>query len=353
MHYRAMNFLNLHTRSDRAAFFAEGKGRPVVFDKACQRWIVADGAQVIELLKDSRLISPNIAAGLDRLQRRFGVQLPNLIFAAGCIPLINEGAAHGEMRRSMSHCLGDHRKRMEAAAGELVERHFSILDGRSEVELIGETLAPFVAEVFSILTQTDEAPAFVPQDATRIFDHWASLNALLAAEVAIGTIRRGLEPLFRRGIPREQEGVYLALTILGRDSLLATLGDSLATLIADSAGRCLSEIEYPAHPPETGVAIAERQATESFAYDGVTFRKGDWLRLYFQGVTYGHGAAKGALMFGAGPHACLGRHLALDLWGAIAGKLASIHRRAEIVEFAYCDNHVFAMPRTVRLELHR
>jgi hypothetical protein len=251
----------------------------------------------------------------------------------------------------MSRYLGDHRRRMKDAAAGLADRHFAPLERADSVELAGDVLVPFVSEVFAILFELDETLDFIPEAATRIFDHWASVKALREAEAAVAEMRRRLEPLFRRGVAREEEGLFLALTILGRDSLLSTLADSIAGIARANRGRTLSEIAYPPHPPATGVAIAERQATESFEYAGAAFRRGDWLRFYYQAIAQGDNPAKSTLMFGVGAHACLGRHLALDLWQAVAAKLGSIRRRAEIVDFAYGDNHVFAMPRTVRLEL--
>ncbi len=347
-----VNYLNLHIRGDRASYFREHGSDPIVYDRSTNRWIVTDRHQVVDLLRDSRLVCPSIVAGLARLQEKFGVALPNLIFAAGYIPLLNEGAAHLELRRNMSRLLASRREQVAAVAVDLVERHFALLERQNEVELIDEVLVPLVTEMFADLFQVAANLPYTPLVTTQIFDSWASLNTLLAAEAAIEAQRRRLAELFGREMPLDQEGAYLALAILGRDSLLSTLGDSIATIVSGNTALRLSEISYPAHPPATGVAIAERQVSESFDHEGTTFRKGDWVRLYFQASMEGNGEAGHNLMFGVGTHACLGRHLSLDLWQVAIRRLALIGRRAEIMEFAYCDNRVFVMPKTIRLRLH-
>lgn len=348
----AMNYLNLHLRSDRASYFREHGSDPIVYDRSTKRWIVTSAKEVVDLLKDPRLLCPSIAAGLARLEQRFGVALPNLIYAAGYIPLLNEGAPHLELRRHLSRYLAGRREQMAAAATGLVGRYFSLLERQGEVELVDEVLRPLVTELFSALFRTNGTLPFTPLVTTQIFDHWSSLSKLLAAEAAIGEQRRAFADLLGQEIPQDQAGPYLALVILGRDSLLSTLGDSLATVVSGNPDRRLDEIGYPAQPAATGVAIAERTVSESFDYAGTAFREGDWVRLYFHALMDGHGDAGHNLMFGVGAHACLGRHLSLDLWQVIIRKLASIGRRAEIVEFAYHDNHVFVMPRTLLVRLH-
>jgi cytochrome P450 len=300
------------------------------------------------LLREPRLVSPSIIETLRQLEQRYALELPNLIFAARFIPLLNEGATHLELRRAMSRLLTAARERMQGGGADLMEQCFARLHSQEEVDLVEEVLAPLVRDFFTRLIGAAEPVPFSRLVITIIFDKWASLKALRAAEAEIAAQRQVLKG---SAASEWEEGVLLALLILGRDSLLATLADSTREVLAANPGRRLDQIDYPKFPTETGVAIAEREVSENFAYEGVEFPKGDWLRLYFHGVTHGPGRDNHTLMFGAGAHACLGRHLSLDLWQRITRQLGSVPRRAEITGFSYCGNHVFVMPKTLRLRL--
>jgi len=347
----ATSWLDLHLREDRSTFFRDGIGRPIFYDPAARRWIVTNGDQVVELLRDRRLLCPNAVAGLVRLQQKYAVSLPNLVFAATHIPLLNEGAPHLAMRRALSRYLDEARERMAEAGQALVERHFASLEREGEVELVDDVLVPLMRDFFSELAGMPGRLPFVPLVNTTLFDHWVTLKSLLAAEAEIGELRRAIAEVRGPAMTAEEEQLIVAVSILARDSLLSTLADGLRLLLGASPGRRMDEIEYPARPPETGVAIAEREAGEAFDYGGVRFNRDDWIRLYYHGVTHGPGRTNANLMFGSGAHACLGRYLSLDLWQSIARKLATIPRRVDMVEFAYRRNRVFVMPQIVRLRL--
>ena len=72
------------------------------------------------------------------------------------------------------------------------------------------------------------------------------------------------------------------MVILGRDTLLGTLGESLYCILSTNQGRRLNEISYPQTPPETGVPYIERIAVKSFCDQEVQFNTGDRLRIYDQ-----------------------------------------------------------------------
>jgi hypothetical protein len=170
-------------------------------------------------------------------------------------------------------------------------------------------------------------------------------------EVEVAELRAIMARNCPDAIAAGQEDMYIELFTLGRDSLLATIAESLALIFAANIGKKLSEIDFPDHPNETGVAIAERMATEPIPVGGVTIPAGDWVRLYLQSLNYSDRVDVQKLVFGVGAHTCIGRQLALDLWPMITAGLAALPWTLVATDRAYLRNQTFAMPANVTVRL--
>ena len=56
--------------------------------------------------------------------------------------------------------------------------------------------------------------------------------------------------------------------------------------------------------------------------------------------------------FGAGPHACLGRPVSIELWGAMCAHLAKLTTRVKVVDYQLApDDYVFNVARTFAVEV--
>jgi hypothetical protein len=340
----SMDLLSLHYRDSRRAEFKAGED--ILYNQELKSWFVFKPELVIDLLRDDeRLVVPDTVANIKMLEARYKRQFPNLIYAVSHIPLLLNGEVHREVRRGLAEIVSQCRPRILAALPELMNRHISTLDREVHPEWISDSFSPLVGEVFGLMCDCPVPLPFPKLVLTRLFDRFVSLAALGEAERQIGQLRRSLAET----APHVDEAHIVALLVLGRDSLLGTLGAALHTILRANEGKRFADFEFPDFPPETGVAIAERVATEDIAVGARTIAAGDRVRMYFQPISDMSSASKQAL-FGAGVHSCLGRPISLDVWRAMIETFKGFSSRLISVSCEYESNNIFVMPQYLRTE---
>ncbi|MDZ4738058.1 MAG: hypothetical protein SGJ07_17075 [Rhodospirillaceae bacterium] len=339
-----MNYLTLHRQVERRALFASRHDAPIVYDEATRCHVVTNPRQVLDLLRHPGLVCQDIVESVAAVTRRYDMQLPNFTYAAGIMPLLMEGPRHEAMRRRMAAFLAGRRKAIAARLSELADRHFAPLRSADEIDLAGEVLLPFVRDLFSEMVEASEIIPLRRIAITRIFDRYIGLRTIQTIDSELADLRACIARVCAPAVARGDEDMLLALLVLGRDSLLATLASSLNAILAAHVGTRLDAIVFPDFPPETGVAIAERLAGEDFEYGHTVFSTGDRVRLFLQSLNYDPSQSVQKLIFGAGPHSCLGRHMSLDVWPAVVQAMRSTPRIVSGIDCAYVDNQIFVMP---------
>jgi cytochrome P450 len=339
-----MSLLSLHIADDRRAEFETRRHHPVQFDKAMRCWNVTDPAQVLELLRNPDLVCKEIVEPIRAVSRRFGDSFPNTEFLVRHMPLMNEGEPHLTMRRRMAAFLSTRRMPMQEPMRRIVGEQLAPLATAGEHELVASCLLPLVRAFFTEMVQSAETVPFRQLTITRIFDRFLGLSALRQIEVEVAELRAIMARNCSDAVAAGEEDMLIELFTLGRDSLLATISESIAAILAANVGKKLAELDFPDHPHETGVAIAERMAAEPIAVGGVTIPAGDWVRLYLHSLNYSDRADVQKLVFGVGAHTCIGRQLALDLWPMITARLVALPWTIAATDRTYLRNQTFTMP---------
>lgn len=338
----SMELLSLHYRDSRRAEFKAGED--IIYNQELKSWFVFKPELVIDLLRDDeRLIVPDTVANIRMLETRYKRQFPHLIYAVGVIPLLLNGQVHREVRRGMAEMVLEGRARVLAAMPELMARHIAPLDRESNPEWIESRLSPLVSEVFGLICNCPEPLPFPKLVLTRLFDRFVSLAALGEAERQLGQLRQRLAGV----VPEVEQAHVVGLLVLGRDSLLGSLGTSLHTVLRVNEGKRFADIGFPDFPPETGVAIAERVATMDIRVGSHTIAAGDRVRMYFQPISDMNSTNKQAL-FGAGVHSCLGRPISLDVWRAMIETIREFTTRLTTVTCELEASNLFVMPQYLR-----
>jgi cytochrome P450 len=342
----SLNALSLPTNPDRAEIFARARRTAPVFDSRLDAWIVLDPDAVTRLLQDPRLVMPDANAALAALEAHRGIRLPHLHWMVSVLPLLNNGEQHRRLRQALAKHLSGHRKRPQAWQEAVASLTAAALAGPGRLDAFRDLLVPCVNAIFADVTGV--ATAFEPLSLTRIFDRYTSLRQFLELEDKVAALRDSLKT---SGVPAEAEGMLASLFILGRDSLLASLSESVIHLATDHRGRRLDD---PASgPPQlfSGVPIAERVATAAFSFDNVAFAEGDRIRMYFQGFHALDREQERLGFFGSGAHTCIGRPLATAVWSFLAGEITKSPRTVAAVEWSYDRALVFTMPRHIFIDL--
>lgn len=334
-----MDLLSLHLSESRHAEFPAA--RQLFYNQELKSWISFNPETVVDLLRDERLIVPEIIGPIQRLEARYKRPFPNLIFAARSIPLLIEGPAHREIRRRLAEFVTEGRARTMAALPELMRRYVEPLSGQRQIEWISASVVPMVAELGRHLCNCPDPLPFPKLVITRLFDRFASLTALSEAEQQIAELRERLS----RSMPDIDPAVSIALLVLGRDSMVGTLATSLHSLLRQNLNRRLADIEFPDYPPETGVAIAERIATHAITVGEETIAAGDRVRMYFQPISAAGSAVNKQNLFGSGAHSCLGRPISLDIWRVMTQTLRHFSGTVTSVAAEFEPNTIFVVPR--------
>ncbi len=118
-----------------------------------------------------------------------------------------------------------------------------------------------------------------------LFDDTISLRRRTALNAMIGTF---FDSLSR--IPEEERYFRIALVVLGANTLLGSLGNSLAQTLSRNEGVRLCDNKWDTDFCETGLAVIEKVAGSDAVLDGNSIRAGDRLRLFLDAAGYKEGA---------------------------------------------------------------
>ncbi len=254
-----------------------------------------------------------------------------LIRALNHIPLANEGKEHAELRRTMARAiLGDNEGTKQHLASFVHAVVAKSCRNGASVDLVRDVVRPIADALFATFLGMDIPAAPGESDVTisQIFDRALSLNR----RKEIGRQCEHLLDTFSASADRLKVSAdyALALTIIGHDSIVGTLGRSLLGVLRSGAGKRLCDISYPKEVPETGVPYTERIAEKDCSVGGVEWRAGDRVRLYLDEAACPAGHAESRPLFGRGRHSCLGEDISEWLWRTLTAELSALPFRCTV-----------------------
>lgn len=351
---KPQDVLTLHRAPDRDRFFCENHNQPPVFDDSSKAWIVTDPAQCAQLLASSNLRPSSYVAGIETLESRLGIDFSDLIFALNHIPLCLHGEPHLRCRRRISEFLATRKASLSACLPRLVAEHFGPFARGGRIEVMREVIEPFVLEVISTTIDIDFRSAVKCSFVSTIFDRSIGVRKRRRIAREVSELRAFIASSLGPEANEEDVGIRVALVILGNDALTGTLGESLHRLLVVNSGRRLNEIAYPEQPPQTGVPYVDRIVDTPFVLAGQKFVAGDRARIFLQTFAYSAAPKSRRHFFGAGPHVCLGRPLAIEAWQEVSAFLGGVPLFADVISYAEkTDNYVFLCPERLELEVYR
>jgi cytochrome P450 len=299
--------------------------------------VAADAQLCAEILRSPNMAVSDYEGGYRALAQSTGREFPNYLFAFRHIPLCQNDEAHRMARRRLADIISRRRAALTAAIPKLVADHFRRLEPSRDVDLMSDVLEPLVTDLIELLIEVPISQKEALARASLVFDRLLGLRKRQGIEADLGALRSAIQDALGPNALEDDVGDRLALCILGHDTLLGTLGESLYQLLRRNPGARLNEIDFPSLPPETGVPVVERVVVEPVEIGGVGLPAGSRIRLFLQSLAYSDDPADRAKMFGIGLHACLGRQLSLDVWGRAIAHLRTLPFLFEIIRYEARD----------------
>jgi hypothetical protein len=323
----------LHRDPERFGFFAEVQSGKLFFDRTLDCWVAADAQLCAEILQSPIVAVSDFEGGYRALAQSTGREFPNYLFAFRYIPLCHNDEAHRAARRRLAEIISRRRAAQSTAIPKLVPHHFRRFEPGRDIELMADVLEPLVNDLIELLIEVPIRHTGALATASLVFDRFLGLRKRQGIEADLGALRSAIQDGLGPDAREDDVGDRLALCILGHDTLLGTLGESLHQILRRNPGARLSEIDFPTIPPETGVPVVERVVVEPAEIGGVSLPAGSRIRLFLQSLAYSRDPADRAKIFGIGLHTCLGRQMSLDVWGRVIAHLKTLPFRPEIIRY--------------------
>ncbi len=268
---RDIAYLTFHRSPDRHQWYLAEANR-TIFDSVTNAWIITDPGCCERLLASPDARPATYSDDYAVLEKRLGIDFSNVLLAFLHIPMCLHEEEHRKARRRVAEHLAARRSDLSAGITQGLRVHLKPLQQEGEVEAVQQVLEPLILSVTERIT---DIPAVVAADCravSTIFDKSIGPRKRQRIDAELGRMRAAIVSKLGPSTSDDAVGLRLALAILGRDTLLGTLGESLYSIFAANQGRRLNEINYPPVPPETGVPYIERIVVKPFCDQETHFK---------------------------------------------------------------------------------
>ncbi len=348
-----MNSLTVYRRPERTEFVARARETGPYFDEMARAWIFADADLCRQVLSTPELWPAPAVEHYRNMRGSLGEEFPAIAFAFESIPLAMHGEAHTAGRRSMSEFIVGQREPIHKWVVEELPRHLEMLGAPGEPELMTQSIRPMVRGLFAALIGVDLPQHLMLDNISQVFDKAISVKRRRLLEADMQALETHIRERLGPDATEDDVRMRVGLLVVGKDTTVGTLGECLVQLVRDFSGIALNEIAYPKAPAQTGLPFVERISTAPVSIGGVDLKEGERVRVLLQTFVDAPPSQHHRL-FGAGPHACLGRPLTVDLWSAISRQMAKFDTKLRLINYELPQNeYVFNVAKTFRVEVTR
>ena len=344
----AISDYQLHKQRDRQQRYAREGG--LWWSDQLQRWMVSDPTLIAAVLRSSSFAghSYDVSAVMDR----FGIDLLHLEQLSAQFPLAFEGERHRALRKKFSAEIAVNTTlALGAFDKEIMGRAEALLVAGHRFCAMQDLLAPGTLAAVMRLAGLGIAPVAGLQMIPLLFDDTISLNKRLQINAVIDTLYTAIGD----GMPADEKYFRIAIVALSANTLLGSLGESLAQVLGQNRGIALSEISFDHDFPATGLPLIEKRASADVTIGGREIKKGDRLRLFLDSAGLGPAAspAFSELYFAAGKHKCPGMSFSRRCWKLLASQLARSRLELRLVTARHRKgDNVFNFAETIEVSVH-
>jgi cytochrome P450 len=286
-------------------------------------WCVFDADTITAILKSTDFAAADFVTLHRELEQKIGIDCAGLIQVLHHIATANEGKRHAEIRRDVARVLtADAATTKDITARKVQELVPEFCRPGARVDLVQEIIRPICNTLFECLLGV-AAPGQAENgvSASQIFDLYLGLNRRRDINAKTCAMIQAFSAAQDK--LKTSPDYAVALSMLGYDSIVASLGCSLVHVLREHPRQRLCAMSFPRSLPATGVPYIERFAAKDCTLAGVTIGKGHRVRLYLDsGPPDGNAVSRP--YFGRGRHSCLGEELSTWLWRTLVEELSKL-----------------------------
>jgi cytochrome P450 len=322
----------------------------IEWSDSLRSWCIFDPTLIIEILRSADFVVTDYAAEYAKLEQRTRMDWTDLIDALNHIPLANEGERHSKLRRDFAQMISARSAAAKKPVGELVAKIVPAVfrAGRS-AELVQELIRPINDALFTGLIGTPVPDYASAPSGSQLLDRFLGLNRRKRVQSDITRLSK----TFAERNPATSVQYATAMMLVGYDSLLGSLGNSLVAQLGEGAGSRLCDLTYPDWLPRTGVPYVERVAKKDCTIQGSNIHAGDRVRLVLEACPARGQAGEEAPFFSKGRHLCPGKDLSQWLWRTLAQELAKVQLKVRITQARLRPNdYVFSVYESIEVSIY-
>jgi cytochrome P450 len=338
----------LHIAPDRQAYFASLEPKVWLESSFLRTWVVAEPSLIVRLLRSRHASVLNVDDMIGAIERAYGVEFPNVRYAARHLPLFLEGEKHAEQRRNSSRYLAGRMADLEINLPLLVERHLRPLRSKGRIDLVSEVTTPLVRDITSIFVDCPVTEEITQLNLLDVFALNKSLTRFKDLDLRVGKAKEFLAAL---NADEELLGSRFSALSMGFETILVMLTEGLHLAFRSHPVDGDGPIVLPAFPIETGVPISYRRALSDFEMAGHAFKAGDLLRLQLQVLGYSDREQDKQGIFGAGVHSCVGKQVSLRIWAGLKQAFDRLQVRGRASSYDLVPSHYMVRYNSVHVEV--
>lgn len=334
-------------RADRGEIYANGEG--IWWSGRLKRWIVTDAGLIANVLRDSNYRSHSYDVSV--IEKHFGLDLRHSRELTKLFPLAYDGERHRHLRKRFSaEIAANTEAALEAFQHDVSTRANRLLAPGNRFCAMQDLLRPTTRKALLVMAGLGSKEFEGAETTPALFDDTITLRRRAALNALIGTFFDSLT-----GMPEEERYFRIGLVVLGANTLLGSLANSLAATIARNEGVRLDEIHWDADFCETGLAVIEKVADADGELQGRAIRAGDRFRIYLDAAGFrdGVGPTFSDLYFAVGPHKCPGMNLSRRAWRIFAAEMSRFPLRLALTGKRMREpDNVFNFPEQLDISVH-
>ena len=294
---------------DDRQFYTTLKDKVWLESELVRSWLVNDPNFFADLLKSSEMLVPGLLPVLDRIEEKTGKPLQHLRRASKMLPIMLDGTDHAALRRSLAVYLAQKTDLAKQMLPKILSACLAPLQKPGTVNAHHDVVQPLVTEFMSLLAGKPLPHEILNLRLDLILNINKSPSQVIDLDRRFGIAFDFLE---KDCADELDMACRICCITFGSETLVMMLVENVLSAIAASSAA------HPAvlgdFPSETGVPLTWRRASNAMDVGGCPIRSGDHVQLKLQTAAYSEKPAVRNVVFGAGPHSCIGKQITMLLW---------------------------------------